>query len=348
MNTAELLTQRLRLVYRWYERMVNPDTGMFEYLYLPQTGGFVREKSPIRDIASVWDAELLGNFLGRRELGPLVRKSLAHYDGYLVDRDGYMILDSRRLQEPSSIAHSAFLALALLCAPPPIRTRQISALAEGILRQQRRDGSYKVYFDDMPDAGEELYAGEAMLALMEAYRQLPEARYLQSVERGFSFYNTQYYAHDRVSEDILVFFANWQSQACRRLFECARSPSLKQQVIDYVCRVHDQIADRGFYESVERRPGEQFCVEVACALEGLNEAYALASASDGDRAERYRRCICNGLKYLLGLQCTDDGSVRERGGFGMSLNDGAQRIDVTGHAASAFIKSIGNGIDCQW
>ncbi|HEY7673214.1 MAG TPA: hypothetical protein VIC71_13445 [Gammaproteobacteria bacterium] len=348
MKTAEVLTQRLRLVYRWYEGMVNPDTGMFEYLYLPQTDAFVREKSPIRDIASVWDAELLGDFLGTRELGPLVRKSLAHYDGYLLDRDGYMILDSRRLQEPSSIAHSAFMALALLCAPPPISTRQISALAEGILRQQRRDGSYKVYFHDMPDTGEELYAGEAMLALMEAYRQLPEARYLQSVERGFSFYNTQYYARDRVSENALVFFGNWQSQACRRLFECARSPALKQQVMDYVCRIHDQIADQGFYESVERRPGELFSVEAACALEGLNEAYALACASHDDRAQRYRRCICSGLTYLLGLQCTDDGSGRERGGFGMSRNDRAQRIDVTGHAASAFIKSIENGIDCQW
>ena len=36
MKTGELLTQRLELVYRWYEGMVNPDTGMFEYLYIPQ------------------------------------------------------------------------------------------------------------------------------------------------------------------------------------------------------------------------------------------------------------------------------------------------------------------------
>lgn len=137
MKTAELLTQRLRLVYRWYEGLVKPDTGMLEYLYVPQTDAFVHEKSPIRDIASVWDVELLGDFLGRRRLGTVVRKSLAHYDGYLVERDGYIILDSHRLREPSSIAHSAFMALALLRAPPPIRTRQISALAEGTFRTGR-------------------------------------------------------------------------------------------------------------------------------------------------------------------------------------------------------------------
>jgi len=39
--------------------------------------------------------------------------------------------------------------------------------------------------------------------------------------------------------------------------------------------------------------------------------------------------------------CTD----RERGGFGGSLAIRQQRIDVTGHVASGFIKSVENGID---
>jgi hypothetical protein len=64
------------------------------------------------------------------------------------------------------------------------------------------------------------------------------------------------------------------------------------------------------------------------------------------RAERYRRCLCIALDYLLGLQCTRDGTQRERGGFGMSVDERAQRIDVTGHAASAFMKSVRNAVDC--
>ncbi|MGH8684832.1 MAG: hypothetical protein ACREUM_05710, partial [Nitrosospira sp.] len=174
MKTAELLTQRLELVYRWYGDMVNRDTGMFEYLYIPQADTFVHEKSPIRDIASVWDVEMLSDFLNRHELRPLVEKSLRHYGDYLVEREGHLILDPERLEEPSSISHSAFMILALLHPPPPRRTRQIAALAEGILRQQRPNGSYKVYFHDLPDEGEELYAGEAMLALLETYRQLQD------------------------------------------------------------------------------------------------------------------------------------------------------------------------------
>lgn len=347
MKTAELLAQRLELVYQWYGGMVNRDTGMFEYLYIPQADTFVREKSPIRDIASVWDVELLGDFLNKHELRPVVEKSLQHYGDYFMECNGYLILDPGRLEEPSSIAHSAFMILALLHAPPPRRTRQIAALAEGILRQQRPDGSYKVYFHNLPDQGEELYAGEAMLALLETYRQLQDTRYLQSVERGFSHYDAQYFRRARVTEDILVFFANWQSQACRLLFESTQNVGIKHDVADYVRRMHDQIIEQGFYENVGRHPAQQVSTEVACALEGLNDAYAFACASDDARAKRYHQCICTGLEYLLRLQCTHNGTEREWGGFGLSLEKRAQRIDVTGHAASAFMKSVENGIECR-
>jgi hypothetical protein len=239
------------------------------------------------------------------------------------------------------------MILALTGAPAPRKIRRITALADGILRQQRPDGSYKVYFHDLPDQGEELYAGEAMLALLETYRQAPDARYLKSVGRGFSYYDAQYYRCGRVAKDILVFFANWQSQACRLLFEFTTHPALKREVAGYVYRLHDMIIERGFYEEVERSPSRQVSVEVACALEGLNDAYAIARATDDDRVHQYHRSICAGLAYLLRLQCVAGGTERERGGFGVSLQDRTQRIDITGHAASAFIKSVQNEIECD-
>jgi hypothetical protein len=347
MKTAEVLRQRLEMIYRWHGGMVNPDTGMLEYIYFPQTDAFVRERCPIREIASVWDVERVSHFLNRRELFPMVEKSLRHYDDYLVEREGHLILDPGRLAEPSSIAHGAFMILALTGAPAPRKIRRITALADGILRQQRSDGSYKVYFHNLPDQGEELYAGEAMPALLETYRHAPDARYIESVERGFSSYDAQYFRCGRVAKDILVFFANWQSQACRLLFEFTTQPALKHEVAGYVYRLHDQIIERGFYEEVERSPSRQVSVEVACALEGLNDAYAIARATDDDRVHQYRRSICAGLAYLLRLQCVAGGTERELGGFGLSLQDRSQRIDITGHAASAFIKSAQNGIECD-
>jgi hypothetical protein len=345
--TSRLLAQRLELVYRWYEGMVNAKTGMFEYLYVPDTDAFMRRKSPIRDLGSVWDAEVLGDILGRDTLRPLIDKSLRHYARYVVERDGRAILDSHRLEEPSSIAHSAFMILALLHDPARRDVEKIAALAEGILRQQRGDGSYKVYFEALADEGEELYAGEAMLALGEWYGRSADGRCLRSVEKAFAFYDGEYFGRGRVTDDVLVFFANWQSQACRLLFEQTANATVERDVAAYLQRMHDRVIELGFYAGVASHPERQVSVEVACALEGLNDAYAVArAASDEDTVARYRSCICAGLAYLLDLQCTHSARLREVGGFGMSFGERTQRIDVTGHAASAFMKTAANGIEC--
>jgi hypothetical protein len=47
------------------------------------------------------------------------------------------------------------------------------------------------------------------------------------------------------------------------------------------------------------------------------------------------------VRYCDSAGCTD----RERGGFGTSLALREQWIDVTGHVASGFIKSVENAID---
>lgn len=345
MTLAALLTERLELIDRWYGGMVSATTGRLEYLYLPQTDGFVRGTSPIRDIASVWDLEVLERFLHRHTLRGVVETSLAHFRTLLVSEDGCLILDPRRLAEPSSIAHSTFLLLALLDEA----TQDLSSaasLAEGLYRQQRPDGSFKVYFQDLPDEGAELYAGEAMLGLMEAFRHLRDPRYLRSVEAAFRFYDAHYFRGGRVGADMLVFFANWQSQACRLLFECSERDGLRQVVADYLGRMHDRIIDQGFYEAVERSAERQASVEVACAVEGLAEAYSLACGSNEGRAERFRRALGVALAYLVDLPCTDACTDKERGGFGMSLADRSERIDVTGHVASAFVKSVTAGIEC--
>lgn len=346
MVTTALLSERLELVFHWYQGMVNPRTGLLEYLYLPENDIFIPEQSPIRDIASIWDIALVSAFLERDDLRGVTERSLAKYSGYLVGHEQTLILDPLRLEEPSSIAHSAFMILALLHASEPRRDDEIMSLADGILRQQRADGSYKVFFDDIPDSGEELYAGEAMLALLETHRALGGDRLLHSAARAFTYYDEHYFRVSRVTDDLLVFFANWQSQACRLLFDTAASPALATRVASFLFAVHDRVITSGFFDAVERHPEEQVSVAVACAVEGLNDAYAVALATRNERAQPYRRAICTGLEYLLDLQSTQSKSRREVGGFGMSHDDRTQRIDVTGHAASAFLKAIANHVSC--
>lgn len=338
-----ILNDRLRLMFEWYKGMVDESTGRLLYLYDPEKDITIGDGEPIRDIGAIWDVEVLSVFLGRDDLRCVMRRSLNHFEQLIVERDGHAIVAPQ--EEPSSIAHSAFMALALIRSELPDKVQRFTPLIDGILRQQREDGSYKIFFDAEPDSGEEVYPAEAMLAILEAYRLTRDARYLDSVERGFAHYRRDYYGRGLLLPDFLVFFANWQSQAGRALFEATARPKTKDLVRIFLFELHDRIIESGFYNRVANQPEAQACVEVACGLEGLADAYAIAALSHDLRIEDYRRCILTALDFLIRAQRTTGCTDRERGGFGGSLADREQRIDVTGHIASGFIKSLENGID---
>ena len=236
---AGMLGDRLQLMFEWYKGMVDESTGRLLYLYDPENDVTIGDGELIRDIAAIWDVEVLSAFLGRDDLRPLIRRSLDYFTRLIVERDGYTIVASRGKQ--SSIAHSAFLALALSRSEFPDKIRRFAPLIDGILRQQRKDGSYKIFFDAEPDSGEELYPAEAMLSLLEAYRLTRDARYLDSVERSFAHYKRAYYDRGRVQPDFLVFFANWQSQAGRLLFEATTKPKVKDLVRAFLFELHDLV-----------------------------------------------------------------------------------------------------------
>jgi hypothetical protein len=336
------LVDRLELMFEWYRGMLDERTGRLLYTYDPETDVAIGDGEPIRDIAAVWDVEVLSAFLGRDDLRDLIRRSLAHFEQRVIPRVGYAIVAFGG--ESSSIAHSAFMALALARSDLPDKVQRFTPLVDGILRQQREDGSYKIFFDAVPDSGEELYPAEAMLALLEAHRLTGDTRYLESVERGFVYYKRDFYDRGLVDPDAMVFFANWQSQAGRPLFAATSRPEVKDLVRAFLFELHDRVLESGFYDHVSRRPERQACVEVACGLEGLADAYAIAVSTQDRRTADYARCIKTALGFLVRAQRTTDCTNRERGGFGGSLASREQRIDVTGHVVSGFIKSVENGI----
>jgi hypothetical protein len=338
-----MLVDRLRLMFEWYKGMVDEGTSRLLYLYDPENDITIGDGEPIRDIAAIWDVEVLSAFLGRDDLRPVIRRSLDHFGRLIVKRDQYAVVAPSR--EQSSIAHSAFLALALVRSELPDKIQRLAPLIDGILCQQRKDGSYKIFFDAEPDSGEELYPAEAMLSLLEAYCLTRDVRYLDSVERGFAHYKRAYYDRGRVQPEFLVFFANWQSQVGRLLFEATTKQRVKDLVPAFLFELHDLVIESGFYDRVARHPEAQACVEIACGLEGLADAYAIATRSQDRRMENYRRCVLTALDFLMRAQRTRGCTGRERGGFGASLAIREQRIDVTGHVASGFIKCVENGID---
>ncbi len=338
--TRSDLIERLALAFEWYRGMVSPETGRFAYLYRPMQDAIVADGLPVRDLGTIWDAAILSRFLARSELQPVIERSLAHYASLLVPHGRAMILDSRRLGEPSSIAHSAFLALALLASGSRDRGGTIDDLIGGIIDQQREDGSYGIYFAGEPDDGLELYPGEAMLAILEAYAVTQDPRYLASVERGFAFHRDRMPASE-ISPLRIVFHANWQAQYGSLLHEHSRSERIRTAVRDHVFSLHDRVVRSGFYDRVERNPAAQATVEVACALEGISDAYAIAARErDVHRMDAYARCCRIALAHLLRAQRLSHSTPRERGGFGHTLADRTQRIDVTGHVVGGFIKNL--------
>jgi len=337
--TRPELTERLALVFEWYRGMVSPETGRLAYAYRPEEDATIVDGNPIRDIAAIWDLALLSKFLARSELRPVIERSLDHYTSLLVRHGPAWILDPQRLGEPSSIAHSAFLALARLASD---HSERVVDLVDAIVGQQRNDGSYRIYFGDEPDDGVELYPGEAMLAIMETYALTRDPRHLASVERGFAFHRDRMPA-DEVDPRMIVFYANWQAQYGSLLH--AHSPACRAGVRDYIFSLHDRVVRSGFYDRIERSPATQANVEVACALEGIGDAYAIAQRErDAGRMDVYERCTWVALSYLLRTQRLEDCTPRERGGFGHTLADRTQRIDVTGHVIGGFIKSVRNRI----
>lgn len=119
-------------MFDWYKGMVDQHTGRLLYPYDPQNDLATGDGEPIRDIAAVWDVELLSAFPGRDDLVELIRRSLAHFDQRVIGRDSYAIV--ARAAESASIAHSAFLVLALARSDLPDNVQRLTPLVDGIVR----------------------------------------------------------------------------------------------------------------------------------------------------------------------------------------------------------------------
>ena len=79
-------------------------------------------------------------------------------------------------------------------------------------------------------------------------------------------------------------------------------------------------------------------------MEGLLHTYAALLTHDSDEnkehIEAYEAAIVDGVQFLLSIQSrgAEEGlSEAAEGGFGFSVADTRQRIDVTGHVANAFL-----------
>jgi len=138
-----------------------------------------------------------------------------------------------------------------------------------------------------------------------------------------------------------VFCANWYTQAFSLLYDYTNE-KLKQEIRKVAFEFQDRIEATSFYEDIRRNPRKCATVHVACGLEGLADAYKLLNDEEvhSPRGEKYRKYLQLMMNFLFEVQLKpgDAPTTRGIGGFGHSMYHSVQRIDVTGHVASGFIK----------
>jgi len=175
-----------------------------------------------------------------------------------------------------------------------------------------------------------------MLGLMHAFQYSKEEKYLESVEKSF-----HYYSKLQVDEEIIPFYSNWQCQACKFLFQNTKDKKLATSVQHFVLQLQDELVHSRFFEYLQVYPTHYATVEVACALEGLVDAFSMCQLQDTKRRQKYLESIRVAVEFLLQLQnkSTDENA---RGGFGNSIQNQLQRGDVTGHVLNSFIKILEN------
>ncbi|PRW60046.1 hypothetical protein C2E21_1401 [Chlorella sorokiniana] len=369
------------------------------YAFHPESGRWEDRPCPIRDMGTAADLAVLQRHLAdRRQFDEVIESTVQHYTGLLVQRgEGtshpfcYLAAGRRGLGEGSSVAHSAMLLLGLAAwegHPQQTERRRLMAqLAQGIVQQQRKDGSLQasawggvyaaphctrqliaipnlppfrqIYFEPENhfDSGWQLYGGEAAYALAVAYGQLGDGRLLDAASHALWAYR-EMYQRDRVDQEELVFFANWQLQAAAAVHRhAAGDPDLRRGLAAYLRELQNDVIESRFFADVAAAPERQATVEVACALEGLVHCLQAslaqaaseqmgsggAAAAESERHQVYADCALVAVRFLLEAQVKAAPGVpgASVGGFGHTQRaKSGQRVDVTGHVVCAFIKLL--------
>ena len=349
--TPEALMERIDLAGGWFRKNINPKTGLLEYLYDPAQDKYLEGDNQIRRLASLWAMGAHAKFANARSAyGRAVTTGLDHYLKFAKsDGRGGLYLD---INGETDIASAAFTVLTLIEWPDyPRREHWIRQFADGIVHQQERRGAYRTFVERSGIwKGIDYYPGEAMLALVEAYHELKDLKYLASVERAFPFYQT-YWRTERSTA-----FVPWHSQADLFLYQATR----KREYASFAFELNDWLIERqqssvwpsedsrgGFVSGANSRPGNS----TASYLEGLNAAYRLAELTgDRQRMQMYNSSIKAGTRCLLQMQYTKRNSFylknpgRAIGGFTASLSDMTQRNDFTQHAIRALMAAYQNRI----
>jgi len=337
-NTDDINNERIKesisLSLDWFLNNTDPVTNMLEYEYYPSTDSYSTSNNHVRQLAGLWAIT--------ESSDPMINTTLNYYLNYKNSTDNYSFLNI----SGSKIAYNAFLILALINTPNyPMCDTLLKEFADGILAMQRDDGSYNTDFLYETSTGIDYYPGESMLSLMKLYQVTKDNRYLDSVEKAFTYYRTYW------RENPNTAFIPWHTQTYKLLHQETNNSELA----DFIFEMNDwlidnyQIVEDEYPDKIGGFPKNTPRCSTSSYMESINDAYSVAvDIKDTSHIEKYAQSIKIGTRFILQTQFNNQNSFylentsRAIGGFKYSLTDNRQRNDMTQHAVLALIKAYNN------
>ena len=209
-----------------------------------------------QDLSSIFPASAGPTWLNiEHRLSKAVKQTVHGYGPWAqvkLNKDGKEMatIPSKLLQEPSNIAHSAFLILTTLgglrlrIIDPNSCETPVNALVNGILSMEsHRTGSFAIHYGSGDTLhGIEFYPGEALLSLLDAFEYYEangsgvittptSDEILPAAKRAFLFYH-KYFREGNVDARYTSFYGNWQVQCFAKLYDVLSKQERQNQTHD--------------------------------------------------------------------------------------------------------------------
>src|SRR5256714_7910773 len=321
--------------------------GSFHYFYDPTTEiagegdyNIVRHAGATIALLQLYEATREARYLEAARLALVFlqrrfRRAREADAVYVLDDDGKAKLGANGL---------ALIALGLQMRLDARSADRANArrLANLILRMQHRDGSFASYsaLKDGPHERASLYyPGEALLGLIELYRQTGGRRLLDAARRGADYLIARQRRMSRLPPDA------WLMQALEALYSMTREPPLAAHAINLgEAMIGEQYTESQmpFYVG-GYGPGVPRATPAASRAEGLLAAWRLARLTEDPRAARLAEALKLSARFQLSQQFNEENSYslahpeRAAGGFRESLTSPRIRIDYVQHNVSALL-----------
>lgn len=315
----------------------NQNNNFLNYEYDPLNDSYVEGKEELREVASLWAIAKAANFTNRVEFKNLAQKGFAYFEKYFKydkEKDFYYL---NITPGSTKLGYSGFIILSLLEIDHPKKDFYLEKFADGIIYQQKPDGSLATHFYSDKVSNVDYYPGEALIAIAKLYEYKPEQKYLDLLNKAFSYYKKYW------QENKNTPFIPWQTRAYNKLYKFTNS----QEVADFIFEMNDYlITYQPKYNSCSDFVFNQGII-IAVRMEGMNQAYEIAKMiGDKQREQCYGQYIKEGADYIMSLQVKKSPLVKIKalGGFGQNKDFPLQRIDRNQHAIMALMEAIELGI----